>query len=106
MTCEETRKTAKNDIQEKVDSVNRLWETLDVSKLNVSIAQRSYELSQEGYQSGLISQTDLESSRQQMLSAQQSYLQTQIQYLSAIYNAAQSLNLSISDFYSTFGGTK
>lgn len=106
MTCEETRKSAKNDIQEKANSVTRLWETLDVSKLNVSIAQRSYELSQEGYQSGLISQTDLESSRQQSISAQQSYLQTQIQYLSAVYNAAQSLNLSISDFYANFGGSK
>ena len=103
ITAEETKKSAENDINNKVAEVNRLWNLIDVSKLNVSIATRSYELAKDGYRAGLVSQTDLESTRQQMVNAQLSHLQTQIKYLSAIYDCAYALNMQIEDFYKTFG---
>jgi multidrug efflux system outer membrane protein len=104
ITAEETKKSAENDIKNKVAEVNRLWNLIDVSKLNVSIATRSYELAKDGYRAGLVSQTDLETTRQQMVNAQLSHLQTQIKYLSAIYDASFALNMQIEDFYKTFGG--
>ena len=104
ITAEETKKSAENDIKNKVAEVNRLWNLIDVSKLNVSIATRSYELAKDGYRAGLVSQTDLESTRQQMVNAQLSHLQTQIKYLSAIYDCAYALNMQIEDFYKIFGG--
>ena len=103
ITAEETKKSAENDINNKVAEVNRLWNLIDVSKLNVSIATRSYELAKDGYRAGLVSQTDLETTRQQMVNAQLSHLQTQIKYLSAIYDCAYALNMQIEDFYKTFG---
>lgn len=102
LSAEQTKKLAKNDIESKVQELSRLWNTIDVSKLNVSIASRSYELAQDGYRAGLVSQTDLETTRQQMVNAQLSHLQTQIKYLSAIYDMAYALNMSIEDFYKTF----
>ena len=104
ITAEETKKSAENDINNKVAEVNRVWNLIDVSKLNVSIATRSYELAKDGYRAGLVSQTDLETTRQQMVNAQLSHLQTQIKYLSAIYDCAYALNMQIEDFYKTFGG--
>ena len=104
ITAEETKKSAENDINNKVAEVNRLWNLIDVSKLNVSIATRSYELAKDGYRAGLVSQTDLETTRQQMVNAQLSHLQTQIKYLSAIYDTSFALNMQIEDFYKTFGG--
>ena len=104
ITAEETKKSAENDIKNKIAEVNRLWNLIDVSKLNVSIATRSYELAKDGYRAGLVSQTDLETTRQQMVNAQLSHLQTQIKYLSAIYDASFALNMQIEDFYKTFGG--
>ena len=105
ITAEETKKSAENDIKNKVAEVNRLWNLIDVSKLNVSIATRSYELAKDGYRAGLVSQTDLETTRQQMVNAQLSHLQTQIKYLSAIYDASFALNMQIEDFYKTFKTT-
>lgn len=102
LSAEQTKKVAKNDIESKVQELARLWNTIDVSKLNVSIASRSYELAQDGYRAGLVSQTDLETTRQQMVNAQLSHLQTQIKYLSAIYDTAYALNMSIEEFYKTF----
>ncbi len=103
ITAEETKKSAENDIKSKVAEVNRLWSLIDVSKLNVSIATRSYELAKDGYRAGLVSQTDLETTRQQMVNAQLSHLQTQIKYLSAIYDASFALNMQIEEFYKIFG---
>ena len=94
---------AQKDIESKVQELNRLWNLIDVSKLNVSIATRSYELAQDGYRAGLVSQTDLETTRQQMVNAQLSHLQTQIKYLSANYDTAFALNMPIEEFYKTFG---
>ena len=99
ITAEETKKSAENDINNKVAEVNRLWNLIDVSKLNVSSGTRSYELAKDGYRAGLVSQTDLETTRQQMVNAQLSHLQTQIKYLSAIYDCAYALNMQIEDFY-------
>ena len=99
----ELHEVAKNDIESKVQELNRLWNLIDVSKLNVSIASRSYELAQDGYRAGLVSQTDLETTRQQMVNAQLSHLQTQIKYLSANYDTAFALNMPIEEFYKTFG---
>ena len=103
ITSAETKKTAKNDIENKVLELNRLWNIIDVSKLNVSIASRSYELAQDGYRAGLVSQTDLETTRQQMVNAQLSHLQSQIKYLSAAYDTAYAINMPIEEFYKTFG---
>ena len=102
LSAEQTKKVARNDIESKVQELNRLWNLIDVSKLNVSIATRSYELAQDGYRAGLVSQTDLETTRQQMVNAQLSHLQTQIKYLSANYDTAYALNMSIEEFYKTF----
>lgn len=103
ISAEETRKSAKNDILTKYSNISRLWNALEVAKMNENISQRSYELSQEGYNAGLVSQTDLESARQQYVSSQQTVLQSQISYLSALYASSQAINLSMEEFYEKFG---
>ncbi|MCR4789702.1 MAG: TolC family protein [Treponemataceae bacterium] len=105
ITADETKKSAKNDIVSKIAAIKRIWNSLEVAGLNEKISKRSYELSQEGYNAGLISQTDLESSRQKYVSAKQSVLQSKIDYLSAVYSAAQALNISMEEFNTTFGGS-
>ena len=106
ITASETRKQAKNDILTKFSNIERLWNSLEVAKMNESISKRSYELSTEGYNAGLVSQTDLESSRQKYVTSQQTVLQSQISYLSSLYSAASSINLSIEDFYKTFASSE
>ena len=91
------------ELVEILDNTQNFIEGIDVSKLNVSIASRSYELAQDGYRAGLVSQTDLETTRQQMVNAQLSHLQSQIKYLSAAYDTAYAINMPIEEFYKTFG---
>ena len=103
LQLEETVRTAKQAVTSAAEETGRLWETLSVSRLNKKIAERTYELSIEGYRAGLVSQTDLESNRQKMVSAQQSVLQAEAAYLTGVYTLANALNLSVDELYEKFG---
>ncbi|MCM1470539.1 MAG: TolC family protein [Bacteroides sp.] len=95
-------KKAEYDIRKKVQEIARLRETVDLSVLNEQIAERSWQLSSEGYRAGLVSQTDAELARQKTVSARQNLLQAEIDYISAAYNLADALALSVDDFYARF----
>ena len=103
LQLEETVRTAKQAVTSAAEETGRLWETFSVSSLNKKIAERTYELSIEGYRAGLVSQTDLESNRQKMVSAQQSVLQAEAAYLTGVYTLANALNLSVDELYENFG---
>lgn len=87
------------------DKINRLWNAVELAQLNYSISDRAYQLSLEGYNSGLVSQTDLGEARQQMTTAQQAVYETQNEYLSALYDATLTMNISIEELITTYGGT-
>jgi multidrug efflux system outer membrane protein len=99
LSLETTKKTAALDIQKKVDEIERIAENMESQELNHRITRRAYELSEQGYRSGLVSQTDLQSANQRMVSAQQAVVTAQISYLTAVYNLASALGLDIPEVY-------
>ena len=101
VTITETR----NALSLLPDKINRLWNAVELAQLNYSISDRAYQLSLEGYNSGLVSQTDLGEARQQMTTAQQAVYETQNEYLSALYDATLTMNISIEELITTYGGT-
>ena len=101
VTITETR----NALSLLPDKINRLWNAVELAQLNYSISYRAYQLSLEGYNSGLVSQTDLGEARQQMTTAQQAVYETQNEYLSALYDATLTMNISIEELITTYGGT-
>ncbi len=96
------RKDALLDIDKNVFEINRLWETVSVCELNEGIAERSYELAVQGYNAGLVTQTDLESERQKLLEVQQSLLQSKLDYLNAVYDLSYALQISVEELYATY----
>lgn len=103
LNLENTKLNAENDITKKASEVLRLWKSISLSELNVNIAKRSYELSNEGYLSGLVSRTDADTARQKMITAQQSVLQAKIDYFSAVNNLANALQLTVDELYALMG---
>jgi multidrug efflux system outer membrane protein len=93
------KKAADQDIQKKVNAVVQNSANIESSELNYRIAARAYELTEQGYRSGLVSQTDLQSANQRRLSAEQAAVTTKIAYLSAVYNVASALNMDIAELY-------
>jgi hypothetical protein len=73
-----------------------------IAELQTSIALRSYELTEEGYNRGTVEQLDLEDARQELLEARQNLLSTRYAYLSALISlrsllSADSLSDSMKD---------
>ena len=101
---EQTITETENSLSLLPDKISRLWNSLDLARMNYEIAQRAYQLSLDGYNSGLVAQTDMETARQQMISANQAILETKNQYTSALYEAALLMNISIEEMISEYGG--
>lgn len=94
---------AHQDIVTKVSEIGLLWHAIEIAELNESIATRAYQLSQEGYRAGLVSQTDLENTRQQMVSAQLAAGTSQSQYLVGVKNLANALGMTVEQVYELYG---
>ena len=84
---------AELDIKNKTEALEQYFEKIESAGLNYRITLRAYELSEQGYRSGLVSQTDLLAARQRMVTARQAELQAQIAYTSAVYSLASALGL-------------
>jgi len=97
-----TIQNATKDITAKTQEITRLQEGIDLAQMNENIAKRAYELSQQGYNAGLISQTDQDTTRQQLISSQQQVLQAKINYITSLYNLSQALQLSVDELYTAF----
>ncbi len=94
---------AHQDIVAKASEVELLWNAIAVASLNESIAERAYQLSQEGWRAGLVSQTDLEDTRQQMVSAQLAAGTSRSQYLVGVGSLADALGLTVEQVYELYG---
>jgi multidrug efflux system outer membrane protein len=74
--------------------------TMRIAELQTSIALRSYELTEEGYNRGTVEQLDLEDARQELLEARQNLLSTRYAYLSALISLRSLLSAdSLSELY-------
>jgi outer membrane protein TolC len=106
ITLDALEKNAAQDIKKKVDEIERITENMGSTELNYRIAQRAFELSGQGYRGGLVSQTDLQTANQRMVSANQTVVIAKISYLTAVYNLASSLSLDVQELYTLYATGK
>jgi multidrug efflux system outer membrane protein len=97
------KKAADQDIQKKVNAVVQNSASIESSDLKYRIASRAYELTEQGYRSGLKSQIELQDANQTMVKAEQEAVTTKITYLSSVYNLAAALNMDIAELYRLYG---
>ncbi|AEF80848.1 TolC family protein [Leadbettera azotonutricia] len=102
LSLDTVRKNAAQDIQKKADEINRIRENMESAALNLRITSRAYELSEQGYRGGLVSQTDLQNANKNMVNAKQTLLTTNAGYLAAVYNLAAALRLDIAEVYTLY----
>jgi outer membrane protein TolC len=102
LSLDTVRKNAELDIRIKADEIGRIRGNLDSAALNLKITSRAYELSEQGYRGGLVSQTDLQNANKNMVNAKQTLLTTNTDYLAAVYNLAAALHLDIAEIYKLY----
>ena len=96
-------KNARQDINTKTAELNRLYESLSINSMNSSIAEKAYSLSVQSYNAGLLSQTELATQRQELITAKQTLSEAESNYIVSIYSLASALNIPVNELISKYG---
>ena len=87
--------TLLNSITSDVQSIVLSQEQLDLLNKNIEQARYSYQLSEEAYEGGLITNKDLNDSRLTLLTAELNLVSTRLDHLSNCYSLAYLLGIDL-----------
>ena len=88
-----TETTAKSQIRSYCENLRNSWRNIEIARMRADIAQRTYELSEAGFQSGVVEFLSLESTRNEFADAQYRLLQSELSYLNIVLDLASTLNV-------------
>jgi outer membrane protein TolC len=79
------------------ESLEGFSQGMELAAMNERLATRAYELSGQGYRSGLVTQTDLDSARQRLLESRLASLTAALRYETGLIDLAHELGVSERD---------
>jgi multidrug efflux system outer membrane protein len=88
-----TETQAKTQIRLLVSDLNNTWESLEIARLRVSVAERTVEATYIGFRNGTVEFRDLEDRRSDLSNARQRLLQEEFSYQSKLLDLAAALNV-------------
>jgi outer membrane protein TolC len=88
-----TETAAKTQIRSLATSLRNSWASLEIALLRVEIARRTYEYTEEGFRNGTVGYQDFEDTRNELTSARQRLLQSELTYQNLILDLAVALNV-------------
>jgi len=88
-----TESQAKTQIRSLVSNLENTWESLEIARLRVSVAQRTVEATNVGFRNGTVEFRDLEDRRSDLSNARQRLLQEELSYQSLLLDLAAALNI-------------
>jgi multidrug efflux system outer membrane protein len=88
-----TETQAKTQIRSLVSNLNNTWESLEIARLRVSVAQRTVDATTVGFRNGTVEFRDLEDRRSDLSNARQRLLQEELSYQSLLLDLAAALNI-------------
>jgi OMF family outer membrane factor len=90
-----TENNAKADIRSLSERLNNSWRSIEIARLRVELAQRTYELTEAGFRSGSVEYLTFETTRKDLADAQLQLLQRELSYLNLMLDLAFSLNIDL-----------
>jgi outer membrane protein TolC len=73
------------------------WDSIEIARLSLSIAERSHELTQQAFRNGTVDSLKLEDARNNMASARQRLLQNELAYFNMMLDISAALNIDWKD---------
>jgi outer membrane protein TolC len=73
------------------------WDSIEIARLSMSIAERGHVLTEQGFRSGTVDSLKLEDARNNLVTARQRLLQSELSYLTMILDISAALNISWKD---------
>jgi multidrug efflux system outer membrane protein len=93
LDLQNTETQAKTQIRSLVSNLNSTWESLEIARLRVSVAQRTVDATTVGFRNGTVEFRDLEDRRSDLSNARQRLLQEELSYQSLLLDLAAALNV-------------
>ncbi|MDR3170358.1 MAG: TolC family protein [Treponema sp.] len=92
-----TETGAMNEIRSLAANLRDSWSNIEISRLRVTIAERTYQLTEQGFQSGTVEFLTLEDTRNKMAEARQQLLSDELNYKTMMLDLAAALNVDWND---------
>jgi len=73
------------------------WDSIEIARLSLSVAERGHELTQQGFRNGTVDSLKLEDARNNMVAARQRLLQNELAYFNMILDISAALNIGWKD---------
>ena len=87
----ETR--AKTEVRSLISNLRNTWESLEIARLRVDIAQRTVEAADEAFRGGAVAFQELEDRRRDLSEARQRLLHGELHYQNLLLDLAAALNV-------------
>jgi outer membrane protein TolC len=84
---------AKTQIRSLISNIRNTWESLEIARLRVEIAQRTVEVTDYGFRNGTVAFQELEDRRKDLSNARHRLLQGELNYQNLLLDLASALNL-------------
>jgi multidrug efflux system outer membrane protein len=92
LDLKDAESSAKSQIRSLTAGLRNSWESVEVARLRLRIAERTYELTEEGFMNGTAESLILEDARNDLVEARQGLLREELAYRTMILQLAAALN--------------
>jgi outer membrane protein TolC len=79
-------------------NLHNSWDSIEIARLSLGVAERGYELTEQGFRNGAVESLKLEDARNNLVNARQRLLQAELSYFNMILDISAALNISWKDF--------
>jgi multidrug efflux system outer membrane protein len=103
LDLQNTEIAAMQEIRTLTANLKNSWGNIEIARFRVDLAERTYRLTEQGYQSGTVEYQDLETSRNTMASARQQLLEGELAYKTMMLNLSAALNIDQDELAAGWG---
>jgi len=93
LDMENIQTRAKTEIRSLVSNLSNTWESLEIARLRVDIAERTVEAADEAFRNGAVAFQELEDRRRDLSNARQRLLHGELSYQNLLLDLASALNV-------------
>ena len=94
---------AKTQIRSLTANLINSWDSVTIARLSIFVAERSYQMSEHGFLNGTVESLALEDARNNLASARQRLLQSELSYFIMTLDLCAALNINLHDLTEQFG---
>ena len=106
LSLQDAKNTYLEDIKQCIITIGQNQSNMLLQQDAVDSAQRSYELSEDAFDAGMMSATDLASARNKLLSEQMSLTSIKLDHLISCYDLADKLNIELTELQTVFAADR